>query len=103
MPHPHLIKNDRFGLRIGLGVLLVAGLTAAGNKAPECLQQALVPQLAVFAPPKQPIIDAWLTPPNYTGTPPNIFSGDQHQMEEFCNSTCRHYLFHSRVRSRRDA
>jgi hypothetical protein len=83
MPHPHLIKNDRFGLRVGLGVLLVACLTAAGNKAPERLQQALVPQLAVFAPPKQPIIDAWLTPPNYTGTPPIFLAGPNTKWRNF--------------------
>jgi uncharacterized protein (TIGR02302 family) len=83
MPHPHLIRNDRFGLRIGLGVLLIAGLTAAGNKAPERLQQALVPQLAVFTPPKQPIIDAWLTPPNYTGTPPVFLAGPNTESRNF--------------------
>jgi uncharacterized protein (TIGR02302 family) len=86
IPHPRLIAIDRLALRVGLGVLLVAGLTAAGSEAPERLQRALVPQLALFAPPKPPVIDAWLTPPSYTGIPPAFLAGPNAESKSFAEA-----------------
>jgi len=86
IPRPHLIGIDRLALRVGLGVLLVAGLTAAGSEAPERLQRALVPQLAIFEPPKPPIIDAWLTPPSYTGIPPAFLAGPNAESKNFAEA-----------------
>ncbi len=83
IPHPRLIEIDRLALRVGLGVLLIAGLTAAGSEAPKRLQRALVPQLALFAPPKPPVIDAWLTPPSYTGIPPAFLAGPNAESKSF--------------------
>ena len=83
IPHPRLIEIDRLALRVGLGVLLIAGLTAAGSEAPKRLQRALVPQLALFAPPKPPVIDAWLTPPSYTGIPPVFLAGPNSESKSF--------------------
>jgi uncharacterized protein (TIGR02302 family) len=83
IPHPRLIEIDRLALRVGLGVLLIAGLTCAGSETPVRLQRALVPQLAVFAPPKLPVIDAWLTPPSYTGIPPAFLAGPNTESKNF--------------------
>ena len=86
IPRPRLIGIDRLALRVGLGVLLVAGLTAAGSEAPERLQRALVPQLAIFEPSKPPVIDAWLTPPSYTGIPPAFLAGPNAESKNFAEA-----------------
>lgn len=75
LPQPRLIWIDRFAFRIGLAVLLVAGIVSAGPDAAERLQRGFMPQLALFETPPPPIIDAWVTPPAYTGVPPIFLTG----------------------------
>ena len=86
IPHPRLIGIDPLALRVGLGVLLIASLTSAGSEAPKRLQRALVPQLAVFSPPKLPVIDAWLTPPSYTGIPPAFIAAPNTESRNFAEA-----------------
>lgn len=86
LPRPRLIKLDKTALRIGLGVLLIAGLTAAGNKTADRIQRAMVPQLAIFEQPEPPVIDAWLTPPSYTGVAPKFLTGPNADPKKFAEA-----------------
>jgi uncharacterized protein (TIGR02302 family) len=74
-PHPGLIRRDPWALRIALAVMLVAALVAAGSDAPARLERGLKPKLAFLQPPPPPKLDAWLTPPAYTGFAPIFLTG----------------------------
>ena len=71
-PKPGLAKRDRHALRGGLAVALVAALVIAGPEAPERIRRALMPQFAGAALPTTPAVrlEAWITPPAYTGAAP---------------------------------
>ena len=69
-PRPGLAARDPRALRAALLIALIASLTIAGEQAPGRLSRALQPQTAAagIAPALQ--IQAWITPPNYTGMAP---------------------------------
>ncbi|WP_198372414.1 TIGR02302 family protein [Roseomonas rosulenta] len=71
-PKPGLALRDPRALRAGLSVALVAGLVVAGAEAPERLRRALLPHFAGAALPTIPGVrlEAWITPPAYTGAAP---------------------------------
>ncbi len=71
-PKPGLARRDRRALRGGLVVALVAALVVAGPEAPERIRRALVPQVTAAALPTTPSVrlEAWITPPAYTGAAP---------------------------------
>lgn len=71
-PRPGLALRDRRALRGGLAVALVAALGIAGTEAPERLRRALVPQFGGAALPAMTTmrLEAWITPPAYTGAAP---------------------------------
>lgn len=69
-PHPGLAARDRYALRAGLIVALVAGIVVAGANAPPRLAEAFVPELPAGPVPPAPELVAWLTPPAYTHLPP---------------------------------
>lgn len=69
-PRPGLPARDPRALRLGLLVALAAAFVIAGPEAPERLRRALIP---AFAGPPAPLplrIEAWATPPAYTGAAP---------------------------------
>lgn len=68
--HPVVTIEDRFALR-GLAVLaLVVGGVAAGADWDERLAESLSPQLTAAGPGQPMAIDLYVTPPAYTGLPP---------------------------------
>ncbi|MDA7947776.1 MAG: TIGR02302 family protein [Hyphomicrobiaceae bacterium] len=71
-PHPRLARIDPYALRAALLLLLVVGFTAAGGSSLHRLVTAfsLTPQESV-APFR---VDAWVTPPVYTGKPPIVLA-----------------------------
>jgi uncharacterized protein (TIGR02302 family) len=75
-PRPGLPRRDRRALRAAVVLSLVASLVIAGPEAPERLARALSPSLSVpaMAPPLR--VEAWVTPPAYTGAPPLFLSPD---------------------------
>ncbi|MFM7611284.1 MAG: DUF4175 family protein, partial [Alphaproteobacteria bacterium] len=78
-PSPGLASRDPRALRAAVLVALVAGLGMAGREAPERLLAALVPPFA--EPPAAPIalaarFEAWVTPPAYTGAPPQFLKAE---------------------------
>lgn len=68
-PRAAVAAADRYALRGAVLVLLILGVFAAGDRAGERIGAAFEPSLTVAGGPDA-VIDAWLTPPAYTGAPP---------------------------------
>lgn len=73
-PHPNLAGRDPFALRIGLGVLLVIGVIAAGNDATTRLAQAFSPDVRGLTDGPTASLELWITPPDYTNLPPRLLA-----------------------------
>jgi len=69
-PRPGLAARDRMALRGGLVVALGAALVMAGADAPALLLRGVTPVFAAGPPPAPLRVEAWVTPPAYTGAPP---------------------------------
>ncbi len=63
-------------MRAALAVLLVAGLVVAGPEAPGRLLRVDLARPAGGAAAPAPQLQAWLTPPSYTGLPPVFLHPD---------------------------
>ena len=70
LPRPGLAARDPRALRAALLVALIAAWGVAGDAAPERLRRALAPTFAATPPPTALRLEAWVTPPAYTGAPP---------------------------------
>lgn len=72
-PRPELFRHDPWGLRAALALLLVVGFAVADGAHWERLTHAFR-----FATPAESAVparvDAWVTPPDYTGRPPLFLS-----------------------------
>lgn len=68
IPKPRIERYDPFALRAALVLLLIVGFLATSNQAYDRIKSAfkLSPDLALL----DLRIDAWVTPPIYTGKPP---------------------------------
>jgi len=73
-PHPHLANRDPYALRIGIGVLLIIGIFAAGNDATNRVAQAFTPDLQGLADGPSASLELWITPPDYTNLPPRLLA-----------------------------
>ena len=71
-PRPGLVARDPRALRAGAGLLALAALVTAGADAPALLRRALLPKLGAGPVAATPAlrVEAWVTPPAYTGAPP---------------------------------
>jgi len=79
LPQPDIAKHDRFGLRAIPALIFTVALAFSYSNRGGSLGDAFVP-----APPAPSInpdlrIDAWLTPPSYTGRAPVFLTGQQAQ------------------------
>ena len=70
LPRPGLARRDPRALRAALALSLLAGLVIAGAEAPERLRRAVAPDLVVPPAPPGLRLEAWVTPPAYTGAAP---------------------------------
>jgi uncharacterized protein (TIGR02302 family) len=78
-PSPGLAVRDPRALRAAVLVALVASLGMAGREAPERLLAALVPPFAEPASAPATLaarFEAWITPPAYTGAPPQFLKAE---------------------------
>jgi len=73
-PHPRLARRDRHALRFGVVIGLGVAAIVAGDEAGSRLLRALTPDVS-GGPAREAKLDAWLTPPEYTGRPPVFLSG----------------------------
>ena len=69
-PRPGLPARDPVALRAALGLGLVSAFAVAGGEAPERLRRALLPEFSRPAPVPAQRLEAWVTPPAYTGAAP---------------------------------
>ena len=70
LPRPGLAARDKRALRGLLVVALAACLGIAGGEAPQRLERALWPAWAPAPAPPATQLQAWITPPAYTGLAP---------------------------------
>ncbi|MGX9963781.1 DUF4175 domain-containing protein [Roseomonas sp. F4] len=70
LPHPGLARRDPIALRSALGLALGAALVMAGSEAPERLRRAFLPHFGLTTPVPALRLEAWVTPPAYTGAAP---------------------------------
>lgn len=70
LPRPGLAKRDPIALRAALGLALLAALAIAGPEAPERLRRAVLAELPAPVRPPPLRLEAWVTPPAYTGAAP---------------------------------
>ncbi|MBV9785873.1 MAG: DUF4175 family protein [Acidisphaera sp.] len=70
VPRPGLAARDRRALRCGLLVALAAALVIAGPDAPSRLARAFAPGMPPSPGAPPPLLQAWITPPAYTGVAP---------------------------------
>jgi uncharacterized protein (TIGR02302 family) len=69
-PRPGLPARDPRAFRAALGLALVAALVMAGGDAWQRVAHALTPRLPATAPAPGLRLEAWVTPPAYTGAAP---------------------------------
>lgn len=74
LPHPGTIRLDRHGLRQMVGIILVAGSIAAGSQWWPRIEAGFKPSGPdpAVTPSR---LDAWITPPAYTGAAPVMLAG----------------------------
>ncbi|HEV7372252.1 TIGR02302 family protein, partial [Arenibaculum sp.] len=75
-PHPLLAARDTMGLRAVVGILLFVAATASWGDWRARLSAAVSPRFDAAAPAAAPVLDIWVTPPEYTGLPPVFLKPD---------------------------
>ncbi|MGH7116182.1 MAG: TIGR02302 family protein, partial [Stellaceae bacterium] len=68
--------QDPCGLRAALAILLLLGVVDAGGDWRDRLLRAVTPDLEGGAPALAASLDIWVTPPEYTGLPPQFLRPD---------------------------
>ena len=76
-PRPGLPSRDTWALRGGLLVALAAAFMVAGPEAGSRLLRGVAPTLPAGVPAPASVIQAWITPPAYTGVAPVFLRADQ--------------------------
>jgi uncharacterized protein (TIGR02302 family) len=74
-PRPNVARRDPWRLRAAVALVFVVALTYAGPSAFDRLATAF--RGAPVPAPIPPRIDAWVTPPAYTGRPPVFLGGER--------------------------
>ncbi|HTQ35367.1 MAG TPA: TIGR02302 family protein [Stellaceae bacterium] len=75
-PAAGLARHDPWGVRAVLGILLVIGAIDAGPDWRDRLVSAFTPGWDGGAPAATASFDIWITPPDYTGLPPQFLRAD---------------------------
>lgn len=70
LPHAGLARRDPLALRVALILVLVVALVIAGPETPARLRHGFIPDLAFGPGAPAPLLQAWITPPAYTGLAP---------------------------------
>jgi uncharacterized protein (TIGR02302 family) len=78
-PEAGLLRRDPFALRVALALLLLIGAIDAGDDWAGRLVRAFTPEAAHSVVP-QISLDIWVTPPDYTGLPPQFLPASSKQL-----------------------
>ena len=73
-PAAGLVRRDPFALRAALALVLLLAAVDAGQDWSQRLARALSPSFAPGPAAAQASLDIWVTPPDYTGLPPQFLS-----------------------------
>jgi uncharacterized protein (TIGR02302 family) len=79
-PAAGLARRDPWGLRAVLAILLLLAAIDAGPDWRDRLAHALSPEIGSGTPTAAASFDLWLTPPEYTGLPPQFLRAGDHQL-----------------------
>jgi uncharacterized protein (TIGR02302 family) len=71
-PAAGLVRRDPMALRALLVLVLLVAVIDAGRDWPQRLWRALTPSFTLSGPAATVALDIWLTPPEYTGLPPQF-------------------------------
>ncbi len=74
MPAAGLVRRDPYALRVALGLVLLLGAIDAGPDWSSRLVRALSPGLSAPGAAAAISLDIWVTPPEYTGLPPQFLA-----------------------------
>lgn len=73
-PKPGILALDRYSLRFAVGLALLLSIIEAGDYWQDRLVRAMIPAVSA-GPARNATLDAWLSPPDYTGRPPIYLAG----------------------------
>lgn len=73
-PRPGILALDRFSVRFAVIVALLFAIADAGDYWQERLVRAAMPSIGA-GPARDATLDAWISPPDYTGQPPVYLAG----------------------------
>jgi uncharacterized protein (TIGR02302 family) len=73
-PRPVFARLDPFGVRAGIGLVLLIGLAVGWQDAGSRLRAAVVPDFSAGAVAHGATLDLWISPPRYTGKPPVLLT-----------------------------
>jgi uncharacterized protein (TIGR02302 family) len=73
-PVAGLLRRDPFALRIALLLVLVVGAIDAGGDWSDRIMRSLTPGIEPGAPAAAVALDIWVSPPDYTGLPPQFLT-----------------------------
>ena len=73
-PKPGVLALDRFSLRFVIALALLLSIVDAGDYWQERLVRAAMPSIGA-GPARSATLDAWISPPGYTGQPPIYLAG----------------------------
>ena len=79
-PIAGLAVRDPWGLRAVLAILLLIGAVDAGGGWRDRLMRALMPSVEGGPPALAASLDIWITPPEYTGLPPQFLRPENRQI-----------------------
>lgn len=79
-PDPQAYRRDPWALRVGAACLLAIGFVAAGGEYGSRLTSAFQNPFKAAEVPSR--LDAWVTPPLYTGEPPIYLTGESAQLRD---------------------
>lgn len=71
-PAAGLLRRDPYALRVALALVLLLGAIDAGGDWSDRLWRSLTPNLDWGGPAATVALDIWVTPPDYTGLPPQF-------------------------------
>ena len=71
-PAAGLLRRDPYGLRAALALVLLLAAVDAGQDWWQRIARSLTPSFSLGGPAAQASLDIWLTPPDYTGLPPQF-------------------------------
>lgn len=72
LPRPAIVERDPYALRVAVALVLSLAAVGSWGDWGRRIESGLTPRFAPLALAAAPTLDVWLTPPDYTGLPPQF-------------------------------